>query len=231
MGNGTGEDTDTSVDSAPSSARPPRPRVHPRTASRSPSSAQSMANSNASSGGSRMTTRRLLGHSRALSIDRGAAAGALPHTKPRSSTTTTTPTTPASASATAGFWDPPVMRQEETEARSKAARPPPKVIAGKPRAPVAVASWWLISIRADFSFSFLLLLFCLVGFYFFEGLRLQSFPPSLSTAFSSFDHIARFSRVCVRACTQWKLDSIVLYDVLQSILFLTTSTFISSFGN
>ncbi len=91
LGSGTGEDTDTSVDSAPRSARPPRPRIHPRMASRSPSSAQSMANSSANAGGSRMNTQRLLGHGRALSIDRAAAAGSPLRTKPRSSTTTTTP--------------------------------------------------------------------------------------------------------------------------------------------
>jgi hypothetical protein len=133
MGNGTGEDTDTSVDSAPRSARPPRPRVHPRTTSRSPSSAQSMANSNA---GSRMNTQRLLGHGRALSIDRAASASTSPRTKPRSSTTTTTPSTPASASATTGFRDPLLVRREENEARAKAVPPPPKVVTGRPRAPV-----------------------------------------------------------------------------------------------
>jgi hypothetical protein len=139
MGNGTsltGEDTDTSVDSAPARpARPSRPRVHPRMASRSPSSAQSMANSNAGASASRMNTQRLLGHGRALSIDRAAAAAAgAPRTKPR--TSTTTPPTPASASATMGFRDPLVMRREENEARAKAAPPPPKVVTGKPRAPV-----------------------------------------------------------------------------------------------
>jgi hypothetical protein len=137
MGNGTGEDTDTSVDSAPRAARPPRPRVHPRTAGRSPSSAQNMANFNANAGGGRMNTQRLLGHGRALSIDRAAAASTSPRTKPRSSTTTTTPTTPASASPNSiGFRDPLVVRREESEARAKAARPPPKVVTGKPRAPV-----------------------------------------------------------------------------------------------
>jgi len=137
MGNGNGEDTDTSVDSAPRSARPPRPRVHPRTTSRSPSSAQSMASSTANARGSRMNTQRLLGHGRALSINRAAAGGASPRTpKPRSSTTTTTPTTPASASATMGFRDPLVMRREENEARAKAVPPPPKVVTGRPRAPV-----------------------------------------------------------------------------------------------
>ena len=144
MGSGTGEDTDTSVDSAPLYARPPRPRVHPRTTSRTPSrtpsSAQSMANASAA-GGSRMNTQRLLGHGRALSIDRAAGAGTSPRTKPRSSTTTTTtttttPTTPASASATMGFRDPLLVRREENEARAKTARPPPKVVTGKPRAPV-----------------------------------------------------------------------------------------------
>ncbi|KAI0271944.1 hypothetical protein BGY98DRAFT_1004602 [Russula aff. rugulosa BPL654] len=138
MGNGglTGEDTDTSMDSAPRSARPPRPRIHPRTTSRSPSSAQSMASSNGNAGGSRMNTQRLLGHGRALSIDRAAAAEAPQRTKPRSSTTTTTPTTPASASATMGFRDPLVVRREESQARAKAAPAPPKVVTGKPRAPV-----------------------------------------------------------------------------------------------
>ena len=135
-GNGTGEDTDTSVDSAPRYARPPRPRMHPRTASRSPSSAQSMANASVYAGGSRMNTQKLLGHGRALSIDRAAAAGTSPRTKPRSSTTVTTPTTPASASPTTGFRDPLIVRREENEARAKAARPPPKVVTGKPRAPV-----------------------------------------------------------------------------------------------
>ena len=139
MGNGalTGEDTDTSMDSAPRSARPPRPRVHPRTTSNSPSSAQSMANSNGNVGRGRLDSQRLLGHGRALSIDRAAATGAPPRTKPRSSTTTTTtPTTPASASATVGFRDPLVVRREESEARAKAVPPPPKVVTGKPRAPV-----------------------------------------------------------------------------------------------
>ncbi len=132
---GTGEDTDTSVDSAPRSPRPPRPRIHPRTASRSPSSAQSIASTNANrnAGANRMNMQRLLGHGRALSIDRAAAAaGVPPRTKPRSSTTTTTPTTPVSA----GFRDPLVVRREESEARTKAAPAPPRVVAGKPRAPV-----------------------------------------------------------------------------------------------
>ena len=137
MGNGTGgEDTDTSLDSAPRSPRPPRPRVHPRMASRSPSSAQSMAaNANANAtGGSRMNTQRLLGHGRSLSIDRAAANAAAPRTKSRSSTTTTMtkPSTPSSA----GFRDPLVVRREETVARARAVPPPPRVVTGKPRAPV-----------------------------------------------------------------------------------------------
>ena len=144
IGNGNGEDTDTSVDSAPRS-RPPRPRPHTRTG-RTPSSAQSMvnasvnanANANATATGGRMSSQRLLGHGRALSIDR---AGALPRTRVRSSTSLTpsTPSTPLSASAASSssrFRDPLVVRREESEARAKAARPPPKVVAGKPRAPV-----------------------------------------------------------------------------------------------
>jgi hypothetical protein len=143
IGNGNGEDTDTSVDSAPRSPRPPRPRPHTRTGTRSPSSAQSMASSanasaNSSATGGRMSSQRLLGHGRALSIDRDRA-GALPRTRARSSTSLTpsTPSTPASAaSSSSRFRDPLVVRREESEARAKAARPPPKVVAGKPRAPV-----------------------------------------------------------------------------------------------
>jgi hypothetical protein len=128
-------DTNTSVDSVPRSARPPRPHVHPRATGRSFSSAPSMASSNANAGESRMNTQRLLGHSRALSIDRAAAAGASPRTKPCSSTTTIL-TTPASASASMGFRDPLVVHREESEARAKAAPPPPKVVTGRPHAPV-----------------------------------------------------------------------------------------------
>jgi hypothetical protein len=143
IGSGNGEDTDTSVDSAPRSPRPPRPRPHSRTG-RSPSSAQSMAianasaNADATSTGGRMNSQRLLGHGRAQSIDR---AGALPRVRARSSTSLTpsTPSTPASASAASSssrFRDPLVVRREESEARAKTAKPPPKVVAGKPRAPV-----------------------------------------------------------------------------------------------
>jgi hypothetical protein len=35
-----------------------------------------------------------------------------------------------------GFRDPLVVRREESEARTKAAPPPPKVVTGRPRAPV-----------------------------------------------------------------------------------------------
>jgi hypothetical protein len=56
-------------------------------------------------------------------------------TSPRPCTTMTTPTTPISASATIGFRD-PLVRREESEARAKAAPPPPKVVTGRPRAPV-----------------------------------------------------------------------------------------------
>ena len=133
-GYGNGEDTDTSMDSVPR-ARPPRPRPH---SSRTPSSAQSAASVNASASasatGGRMSSQRLLGHGRALSIDRAAAAQ--PRTRTRSSTSTT-PSTPASAASSSGrFRDPLVVRREEHEARAKAVPPPPKVVSGKPRAPV-----------------------------------------------------------------------------------------------
>ena len=77
-----------------------------------------------------------LGHGSALSIDRAAAGGRSPRTKPRSSTTTTAPTTFASTSATMGFRDPLIVRREESKACAKAAPPPPKVVTGKARAPV-----------------------------------------------------------------------------------------------
>jgi hypothetical protein len=101
-----------------------------------------------------MNTQRLLGHGRALSIDRAAAAGASPRTKHQPSTTTTTPTTPASASATMVFRGPPVVHREESEARAKAAPPPPKVITGSRGLVHQLASWWVISIRADLLFFF-----------------------------------------------------------------------------
>ena len=86
-----------------------------------------------------MYMQRLLRHGRALSIDRAAATtGASPRTKPQSSTMTTIPTTPTSAPATMGFRDPLVVRWEESEACAKMAPPPssPKVVTGRPRAPV-----------------------------------------------------------------------------------------------
>jgi hypothetical protein len=82
-----------------------------------------------------------------------------------------------------------------------------------------LASWWLILIRADLLLHWpLILLFCLAG-VFFEELYLPS-QPSLSTAFSSFDRVARFSRAfaCVRV-PKSKLDSIVQYDIYKVLIF------------
>lgn len=45
------------------------------------------------------------------------------------------PRTPWS-STSSGFRDPLVVRREELEARARSVPPPPKVVAGKPRAPV-----------------------------------------------------------------------------------------------
>ena len=94
--------------------RPPRPSIHPRTASRSPNSAQSMASSNANVGGS----PRLLGHGRAPSIDRAAAA-APQRLKPRLPTTTATRDT-CVCICCCGILDPLVVRREENEARTEA---------------------------------------------------------------------------------------------------------------
>ena len=149
FGNGTGEGADTSVDSA----RPPCPPIHPRTAIRGPSSTQSMASRNANAGGSRINTQRLLGHSRAMRIDKAAAAGGPQRTKPRSSTTTTTPTTPTSASASIGFRDPLVVRRVVVTVKRmrralKRYRLLPKSLLGSLSIVHQLASWWLISIRA-----------------------------------------------------------------------------------
>jgi hypothetical protein len=99
--------------------RPPRPSIYPRTASRSPNSAQSMASSNANVGGS----PRLLGHGRAPSINRAAAAGAPQRTKPRLSTTTATRNT-CVCICCYGILDPLVVRPEENEARTEATPSP-----------------------------------------------------------------------------------------------------------
>ena len=71
--------------------------------------------------------------SRAQSTDRAMTMSAVPSSS--SLAMEDEPRTPWS-STSAGFRDPLVVRREELEARAKAVPPPPKVVSGKPRAPV-----------------------------------------------------------------------------------------------
>ena len=118
IGLGNGDDTDTSADSLP--LPPPR---RPR--------AQTSSGSGAGAGMAMAATRTnpLRLHSRAQSTDRAmtvSTAAVAMEDEPR---------TPWS-STSSGFRDPLLMRREEHEARAKAVPPPPKVVSGKPRAPV-----------------------------------------------------------------------------------------------
>jgi hypothetical protein len=126
MGNGTGEDTDTSVDST----RPPRPR-HPRTTSRSPSSAQSMANSNVNKPNEYAETTR----TRSFEEHRQSNRCQLT-TAHKTSVIHDDNYTYNSCVCVCNHGIPLVMLREESDARAKAVRPPPKVVSGKPRAPV-----------------------------------------------------------------------------------------------
>ena len=127
-GGGGGDDTDTSAsDWAPDPRTPPRlvrPRAHTQS-SPSPSDPPRVATA-----ASRTNPLRV--HGRALSTGRVALRDPRP---PRSATVAVAGAAGAGAGA-AGFRDPLVVRREETEARAKTAQPPPKVFAGRPRAPV-----------------------------------------------------------------------------------------------
>ncbi len=134
-GNGNGDDTDTSADSAPfPPPRRPRPRAH-----------TGVGSPNAAGGGggppsvaaAAARTNPLRLHGRAMSTDRrggpleaGGRTARIPRT-PRSATSSISSTTSAG-----GFRDPLVVRREESEARAKSAPLPPRVVSGKPRAPV-----------------------------------------------------------------------------------------------
>jgi hypothetical protein len=104
-----------------------------------------------------------------------------------------------------GFQDPLVVRREENEARAEAVPPPPKVVTERPRAPVGehLASWWLISIRADF------------------------------LLFLTFNRVARFPRICVRACTKVEIGlyCTVSYDVYKVFFFRQPFLLYHHFGN
>jgi hypothetical protein len=115
VGLGNGDDTDTSADSAPRSP-PRRPR------------AQTGAGAGMGVAAAARTTPLRL-RSRTQSTDRAVAmttSAMAMEDEPR---------TPWS-STSSGFRDPLLMRREEHEARAKAVPAPPKVVSGKPRAPV-----------------------------------------------------------------------------------------------
>jgi len=199
--------------------------------SRSPSSAQSMANSNANSGGSRMNMLRLLGHGRSKSIDRAAAASSPPRTKPRSSMTTTTPTIPASASATMGFRS-SCFAKRVTRALKRHG-PLPRSSLGNPVH--QLASWWLISIRADFtSFYFFFGLYnfiVLARWVFFLKVCRASLTPS--PCFQQHYHLLTAFRACTQVeiglyCTVWsrRIQSTELFFCYLPLLSILTSHFV-----
>ena len=115
-----GDDTDTSADSAP--------RSPPRRSRAQTSGGNAAGAGTAAVAAARTTPLRL--RSRTQSTDRAvtmsAAAAMAMEDESR---------TPWS-STSSGFRDPLVMRREEHEARVKTAPAPPKVVSGKPRAPV-----------------------------------------------------------------------------------------------
>ncbi|KAH9060243.1 hypothetical protein EDB87DRAFT_1790250, partial [Lactarius vividus] len=121
IGLGNGDDTDTSADSLPRASR--RPRAQTSGGSGSGGSAGARAGVAMAA----MRTNPLRLHSRAQSTDRAVTAPAPAEDEPR---------TPWSSTSSGGFRDPLVVRREEHEARAKAVPPPPKVVSGKPRAPV-----------------------------------------------------------------------------------------------
>jgi hypothetical protein len=119
-----GDDTDTSADSVP--------HPHPRRNTRPRGSAQTMLPAPAST--VRLTTTT-------------TTKSTTNPLRLRTQSTTDNNTTPEddrdpsrrtswSSSTSGGFRDPLVVRREENEARAKATPRPPKVVAGKPRAPV-----------------------------------------------------------------------------------------------
>jgi hypothetical protein len=141
VGNGNGDDTDTSADSPPL-VPPRRVRQRAQTQTGSPgaavdSSRGSRSPTSVAAAASRTNPLRL--HGRAQSTDRrvplDAASGGSAHA-PRTPRSATSSLSLSSAGSAGGFRDPLVVRREENEARVKAAPPPPKVFAGKPRAPV-----------------------------------------------------------------------------------------------
>ena len=142
-GDGNGDDTDTSGDSAP---LPPPRRVRPRAQTQTGSPSAAGGSRGGSRGGppsvaaaaSRTNPLRL--HGRALSTDRrvplDATSGSGSARTPRTPRSATSDASLSSAASAGGFRDPLMVRREESEARAKAAPAPPKVFAGKPRAPV-----------------------------------------------------------------------------------------------
>ncbi|KAF8265667.1 hypothetical protein EI94DRAFT_1685323 [Lactarius quietus] len=125
---GNGDDTDTSADSAPARSPPRRPRA--QTSGGGAAGAVSAGVAVAAAAG---RTNPLRLRSRAQSSDRAMSMSASAATM--AAAVEDEPRTPWS-STSSGFRDPLVVRREELEARAKAVPAPPKVISGRPRAPV-----------------------------------------------------------------------------------------------
>ena len=131
VGNGNGNDTDTSADSAPLRLPPRRMRTRAQTDASSANAGGSGSGGPPSVAAAATRTNPLRLHGRAMSTGRRGAlesSGGGGSTRP--------PRMPRSATSAGGFRDPLAMRREESQARAKAVPPPPKVVTGRPRAPV-----------------------------------------------------------------------------------------------
>ncbi|KAI0251515.1 hypothetical protein BJV78DRAFT_1210251 [Lactifluus subvellereus] len=123
FGTGGGDDTDTSADSVPPS--PPR-RTRAYTQMTGTGGTHTHSSTTAASASAASAGRTNPARMRAQSTDRTAVEDER-DARHRLSW---------SSSTSAGFRDPLVVRREEVEARAKVAPRPPRVVAGKPRAPV-----------------------------------------------------------------------------------------------
>ena len=128
LGNGD-DDTDTSADSLPQRSPPRRPRAQ---TSGGGGSGVAGAGAGVAVAAARTTPLRL--RSRTHSTDR-AATMTTSASAAAAMSMDDEPRTPWS-STSSGFRDPLLVRREEHEARAKAVPPPPKVVSGRPRAPV-----------------------------------------------------------------------------------------------
>jgi len=110
-----------------------------------------------------------------------------------------------------GFRDPLVVRREETEARAKAAPPPPGSLVHR------LASWWIISISADVLF---VLPVFLEGFEGWQSITYPSGPQRLSARFQQHFHLLIVLHAFrAFACTQVEIGLYCTVRCIQSFLF------------